>query len=111
MNRSFARAAVAPVALHTDHSEKPEIAQLRHRDERGVESYNSILDLIGETPLLRLNHRLARGIKPALYAKLEYLNPGGSVKDRLGLRMIEAAEKAGLLKKGGTIVEPTSGNT
>lgn len=81
------------------------------RDEYGVEAVESVLDLIGETPLLRLNHRLARGIKPALYAKLEYLNPGGSVKDRIGLRMIEAAEEAGLLKKGGTIVEPTSGNT
>lgn len=81
------------------------------RDEHGVVACDSVLDLIGETPLLRLNHRLARGIKPAVYAKLEYLNPGGSVKDRIGLRMIEAAEQAGLLKKGGTIVEPTSGNT
>jgi cystathionine beta-synthase len=81
------------------------------RDEHGVEAFQSVLDLIGETPLLRLNHRLARGVKPALYAKLEYLNPGGSVKDRIGLRMIEAAERDGLLKKGGTIVEPTSGNT
>ena len=81
------------------------------RDEKGVESVNSVLDLIGETPLLRLNHRFARDIKPAVYAKLEYLNPGGSVKDRIGLRMIEAAEEAGLLRKGGTIIEPTSGNT
>ena len=81
------------------------------RDENGVESHDSVLDLIGHTPLLRLNHRLARGIKPAIYAKLEYLNPAGSVKDRIGLRMVEAAEEAGLLKKGGTIVEPTSGNT
>jgi cystathionine beta-synthase len=81
------------------------------RDELGVEAVDSVLDLIGETPLLRLNHRIARGIKPAIYAKLEYLNPGGSVKDRIGLRMVEAAEQAGLLKKGGTIVEPTSGNT
>ena len=81
------------------------------RDEHGVEAYDTVLDLIGDTPLLRLNHRLARGLKPALYAKLEYLNPGGSVKDRIGLRMIEAAEQAGLLRKGGTIVEPTSGNT
>ena len=81
------------------------------RDEFGVEACDSILDTIGETPLLRLNHRLARGLKPALYAKLEYLNPGGSVKDRIGIKMIEAAERAGLLKKGGVIVEPTSGNT
>ncbi|HZT44069.1 MAG TPA: cystathionine beta-synthase [Chthonomonadaceae bacterium] len=81
------------------------------RDEHGVLAADSVLDLIGETPLLRLNYRLARGLKAALYAKLEYLNPGGSVKDRIGLRMIEAAEQAGLLRKGGTIVEPTSGNT
>jgi cystathionine beta-synthase len=81
------------------------------RDELGVEASDSVLELIGETPLLRLNHRLARGIRPALYAKLEYLNPGGSVKDRIGLRMIEEAERAGVLKRGGTIVEPTSGNT
>lgn len=78
---------------------------------RSIEAVDSVLELIGETPLLRLNHRLARGLKPAVYAKLEYLNPGGSVKDRIGLRMVEAAEQAGRLKKGGTIVEPTSGNT
>ncbi|HLV80592.1 MAG TPA: cystathionine beta-synthase [Chthonomonadaceae bacterium] len=82
-----------------------------HLDEHGVLAADSVLDLIGETPLLRLNTRLARGLKAGLYAKLEYLNPGGSVKDRIGLRMIEAAEQAGLLRKGGTIVEPTSGNT
>jgi len=81
------------------------------QDEYSVETAESVLDLIGETPLLRLNHRLARGIKAPLYAKLEYLNPGGSVKDRIGLRMIEAAEREGKLKKGGTIIEPTSGNT
>ncbi len=81
------------------------------RDEFGVAAFDSVLELIGETPLLRLNHRLARGVKAPVYAKLEYLNPGGSVKDRIGLRMVEAAEREGLLKKGGTIVEPTSGNT
>ena len=74
----------------------------------------SILDLVGATPLVRLNHVTrdlpARG-RPLVLAKLEMLNPGGSVKDRIGLPMIEAAEKAGLLKPGGTIVEPTSGNT
>src|SRR5579862_9171487 len=83
----------------------------RPRDENGVAAVDSVLELIGHTPLLRLNHRLARGLKPAIYAKLEYLNPGGSVKDRIGMRMIEAAEAVGLLRKGGTIVEPTSGNT
>jgi cystathionine beta-synthase len=72
--------------------------------------YNNILDLIGETPLVRLNH-VTEGIHAAIYAKLELLNPGGSVKDRIGIAMIEAAERAGHLKPGGTIVEPTSGNT
>jgi cystathionine beta-synthase len=75
----------------------------------------SILDLVGGTPLVRVS-RLTRDLGPAdrqplLLAKLEMLNPGGSVKDRIGLPMIEAAEKAGLLQPGGTIIEPTSGNT
>jgi cystathionine beta-synthase len=75
----------------------------------------SILDLVGETPLVRLS-RVTRGLgpsdrQPLLLAKLEMLNPGGSVKDRIGLPMIEAAERDGLLRPGGTIIEPTSGNT
>jgi cystathionine beta-synthase len=75
----------------------------------------SILDLVGNTPLVRLS-RVTRDLGPAegqplILAKLEALNPGGSVKDRIGLPMIEAAEQAGLLKPGGTIIEPTSGNT
>lgn len=94
----------------SSHSTEQETASST-RDRHGVEAYDSVLDLIGGTPLLRLNHRLARGVKPAIYAKLETLNPGGSVKDRIGLRMIEAAEREGRLKKGGTIIEPTSGNT
>jgi cystathionine beta-synthase len=72
--------------------------------------YPTVLDLIGHTPLVRLQ-RLGRGLEPLLLAKLEYLNPGGSVKDRIGLRMIEQAEREGKLRPGGTIVEPTSGNT
>ena len=76
---------------------------------------DSILDLVGDTPLVRIS-RLTRDLgpedrRPLLLAKLEMLNPGGSVKDRIGLPMIEAAERAGLLKPGGTIIEPTSGNT
>jgi cystathionine beta-synthase len=71
---------------------------------------NTFLDAVGNTPLVRL-HNIIRGVRPTILAKLEMLNPGGSVKDRIGLRMIEAAERAGLLKAGGTIVEPTSGNT
>ena len=70
----------------------------------------TILEAIGNTPLVRL-HKVARGIRPALLAKAEFLNPGGSVKDRIGLEMIEAAEREGRLKPGGTIVEGTSGNT
>ena len=70
----------------------------------------TFLDAMGNTPLVRL-HKVTRGARPTILAKLEMLNPGGSVKDRIGLRMIEAAERAGALKPGGTIVEPTSGNT
>ena len=69
-----------------------------------------VLAVVGNTPLVHLK-RLGKGLKPRLVAKLEMLNPGGSVKDRIGLAMIEDAEKRGLLKPGGTIVEPTSGNT
>ncbi|MDP9264954.1 MAG: cystathionine beta-synthase [Chloroflexota bacterium] len=69
-----------------------------------------ILALVGHTPLVRLA-RIGRDLRPMLVAKLEQLNPGGSVKDRIGLAMIEDAERRGLLRPGGTIVEPTSGNT
>ena len=72
--------------------------------------YNSILELIGNTPLVKIN-KLTLGINATVLAKIESLNPGGSVKDRIGLAMIEDAEKRGVLKKGGTIVEATSGNT
>ncbi|MBU6245133.1 MAG: cystathionine beta-synthase [Actinomycetales bacterium] len=75
---------------------------------------DSVVDLIGNTPLVRLS-RVTAGIVPEpgplVLAKVEYLNPGGSVKDRIAVRMIDAAEQAGLLRPGGTIVEPTSGNT
>lgn len=71
---------------------------------------NNVLDLVGKTPLVKLN-RIAAGVKPLVLAKLEQMNPGGSVKDRIAIHMIEAAERDGKLKKGGTIVEPTSGNT
>jgi cystathionine beta-synthase len=72
--------------------------------------YPSVLELVGNTPIVRLD-TIGRGVKPQLLAKLEYVNPGGSVKDRIGLAMIEKAEADGKLKPGGTIVEPTSGNT
>ena len=71
---------------------------------------NNILEQIGNTPLIRLN-KINRGLKPQIFAKLESANPGGSVKDRIGIAMIEDAEKKGLIKPGGTIIEATSGNT
>jgi len=71
---------------------------------------NNILEAVGRTPLIRL-HRIANGLKPQLWVKAEMLNPGGSVKDRIGITMIDNAEKKGLLKPGGTIIEGTSGNT
>ncbi|OKI87709.1 cystathionine beta-synthase [Micromonospora sp. CB01531] len=75
-----------------------------------MQYYDNVVDLIGNTPLVRLRN-VTEGIQATVLAKVEYVNPGGSVKDRIALRMVEDAEKAGLLKPGGTIVEPTSGNT
>ena len=71
---------------------------------------NSVIDLVGNTPLVRLN-RVTDGIAATVLVKVEYLNPGGSSKDRIATRILDAAERDGLLKPGGTIVEPTSGNT
>src|SRR6201747_575651 len=75
--------------------------------------YESVVDLIGNTPLVKLRVVTADLPHPAptVLAKIEYVNPGGSVKDRIAVRMIDAAEASGELKPGGTIVEPTSGNT
>ncbi len=70
----------------------------------------NIIDIIGNTPLVKLS-AVTKGLKSTILAKLEYLNPGGSMKDRIGIEMIKDAEKKGLLEKGGLIVEPTSGNT
>jgi cystathionine beta-synthase len=75
-----------------------------------VRYYENVVDLIGNTPLVRLRN-VTEGIRATVLAKVEYLNPGGSVKDRIAVRMVEAAERDGLLRPGGTIVEPTSGNT
>ncbi|MFI8186313.1 cystathionine beta-synthase [Actinacidiphila glaucinigra] len=75
-----------------------------------MQFHDSMISLVGNTPLVRLNSVTA-GIQATVLAKVEYFNPGGSVKDRIALRMIEAAEKSGELRPGGTIVEPTSGNT
>ncbi|RKN43392.1 cystathionine beta-synthase [Micromonospora endolithica] len=75
-----------------------------------MQYYDNVVELIGNTPLVRLRN-VTEGIQATVLAKVEYLNPGGSVKDRIALRMVEDAEAAGILKPGGTIVEPTSGNT
>src|SRR5690348_4190500 len=70
----------------------------------------SVVDLVGNTPLVKLSS-VSHGLAATVLAKVEYMNPGGSVKDRIALKMIEAAEASGELQPGGTIVEPTSGNT
>lgn len=75
-----------------------------------MQYYNSIVEAIGNTPLVKLN-KVTKGIKGTILVKVEYFNPGNSVKDRIGIKMIEDAEKAGILKPGGTIIEGTSGNT
>ncbi|MFI2714494.1 cystathionine beta-synthase [Micromonospora sp. NPDC018662] len=75
-----------------------------------MQYYDNVVELIGNTPLVRLRN-VTEGIQATVLAKVEYVNPGGSVKDRIALRMVEDAEKAGILGPGGTIVEPTSGNT
>ena len=77
---------------------------------RNDKPYDSVLDLIGWTPLIRLG-RITRGIRTPVFAKAEFFNPGGSLKDRIGMPIIERAEREGHLKPGGTIVEGTSGNT
>ncbi|MEW6074859.1 MAG: cystathionine beta-synthase [Candidatus Omnitrophota bacterium] len=75
-----------------------------------AKALNTILDAIGKTPLIRLN-AITKNVRSRIYVKAEFLNPGGSVKDRIGLKMIEAAEREGKLKPGGTIIEATAGNT
>jgi cystathionine beta-synthase len=75
-----------------------------------MQVHDSLIEMFGNTPLVRLR-RVSAGVAPQVLAKVEYFNPGGSVKDRIALRMVEAAEASGALRPGGTIVEPTSGNT
>jgi len=72
--------------------------------------YNTILETIGNTPLVRIN-KITKDIPATVLAKIETTNPGNSIKDRMALKMIEDAEKSGILKPGGTIIEGTSGNT
>lgn len=86
------------------------IVQLSARVERNRQAYESVLETIGWTPLIRLT-RVTRGLRTPVFGKAEIFNPGGSVKDRIGMPIIEAAEREGKLKPGGVIVEGTSGNT
>ena len=72
--------------------------------------YNTILDTIGNTPIVKL-HRIGQELECDLFAKCEFFNPAGSVKDRIGWRMVEDAERSGRIKPGDTLIEPTSGNT
>jgi cystathionine beta-synthase len=102
-----------PVTIFSDlgREVEPGIDVERITDEGPrIEAAESLIDLIGHTPLVRLD-RIGRDLPGQLFAKLEFLNPGGSIKDRPALAMVTAAEREGLLRKGGTIVEPTSGNT
>lgn len=89
---------------------RPASAEETRSVARHARPYDSVLETIGWTPLVRL-HRLGRGVRTPLFAKAEFFNPGGSVKDRIGIPIIERAEREGRLRPGGTIVEGTSGNT
>ena len=102
-----------PVTLYTDRDPHVEAGvEVDRVSDQGppIEAVDSLLDLVGDTPLVRLD-RVGRDVPAQLFAKLEFLNPGGSVKDRPAISMIAAAEREGMLSRGGTIVEPTSGNT
>ena len=83
---------------------------INHDTQHAIAGAANILETIGKTPLIRLNRSVAH-LAPQMYAKVESFNPGGSTKDRVALRMIEEAEKAGLLRPGGTVIEATAGNT
>ncbi len=116
--RDFFALSGAFFALSRAPSTPPPVPAVRAAVARGrraghdacMDIYDSLIDAIGRTPMLRLS-RVGSGLACDLLGKLEMLNPGGSVKDRIGVTMIEAAEREGLLRPGGTIVEPTSGNT
>src|SRR5436190_8421130 len=107
---SFQSAFCKTVGLRRECLFPIRIASASARRQIHMKYYDNILGLIGHTPLVKIN-RLNKGLKPLILAKMENLNPGFSVKDRIGVSMVEAAEGAGVLKPGGTIVEATSGNT
>ena len=77
---------------------------------KNYKKFNSILESVGNTPVVKLNH-IGREFDCEIYVKCEYFNPGGSVKDRIGIKMVQDAEKSGRIKPGDTLIEPTSGNT
>jgi cystathionine beta-synthase len=111
MCASYALADADAIAHRFMMKEEPAMAAIPPIDATSTTDIKeTIIEAIGNTPLVRL-HKTARGVRPELLAKVEFLNPGGSVKDRIGLGMIEAAEREGRLRPGGTIVEGTSGNT
>ena len=98
------------MATSTKSSSPPKSADVKNVRLAGTEIRANIIETFGNTPLVKFN-ALTRGMRTQVVAKLEMMNPGGSVKDRIGIRMIEEAERKGWLRPGGTIVEPTSGNT
>src|SRR5437764_731823 len=89
---------------------EPAVFNIPLPSRSAMQVLDSVLDAVGHSPLIRLR-RVGRGVRPLILAKAEHLEPGGSIKDRIGITMIEAAERAGLLRPGDTIVEPTAGNT
>ena len=101
-------------SAHTCPAPPPKLVPLYHKLEIPTQYFsmyfNHIIEAVGQTPLVKLN-KVTDGIKGTVLAKVEYFNPGNSVKDRMAIRMIEDAEKAGLIQPGGTIIEGTSGNT
>jgi cystathionine beta-synthase len=98
------------MATSTKSTSPPKSADTKNGRTAGTEVRANIIETFGNTPLVKFN-AVTRGIRTQVVAKLEMMNPGGSVKDRIGIRMIEEAERKGWLRPGGTIVEPTSGNT
>jgi cystathionine beta-synthase len=115
--RGAARVATtrrAPVKSRERKASRPQsaatVAAQPEGHSRNQRPYDNVLETIGWTPLIRL-HRIGRDVRTPIYGKAEFFNPGGSVKDRIGLPIIERAEREGQLRPGGTIVEGTSGNT
>ncbi len=110
MNASIATSTPDQAEASRSLSDSTESVAMSDEHIRHRKPYDNVLETIGWTPLIRLN-RVASGIKTPVYGKAEFFNPGGSVKDRIGLQMIESHERSGALKPGGTIVEATAGNT